>query len=146
MMTGTNYMRCRRRAGLVALVMIVVSGCSATPRTDPPSYGKWRAESGAPVGRFRFSNLIDWQPLDRDWLLLRFNGGKSFAIRPRDPCIGDVREARTLELRSAMPNLLHRSDRVRLDDNVCLIEEIRSVPSRTGDGTAQGSAYLSGSL
>lgn len=143
MKTGMNDIGCRRRAGLVALVLVLGAGCSAAPRTDPPSFGDWRAESGEPVDRIRFSNLIDWQPLDRDWLLLRFNGGKSFAIRPRDPCLGDVREARTLELVSAMPNLLHRSDRVRLDGNVCLIEEMRSVPSPVSDDKVRGSASLS---
>src|SRR6056297_82278 len=144
MMTGMNEMRCFRWTALFALALVFVSGCSAIPRSDPPSYGDWRPESGQPVDRVRFSNLIDWQPLDRDWLLLRFNGGSSFAIRPRDPCMADVREAGTLELVSAMPNLLHRSDQVRLDDNVCLIEEIRSMPARAGGGTARGSAYLSG--
>lgn len=143
MMTGTNYMFSRCRTGWVALVLIIVSGCSAMPRTDPASFGSWRAESGNPVDRISFSNLVDWQPLDRDWLMLRFNGGKTFAVRPRDPCIGDVREARTLELVSAMPNLLHRSDRVRLDGNVCLIEEIRSISSPPGDDGARGSTSLS---
>ena len=112
---------------LIALAVALLFGCSATPRSEPPSFGQWRAESGEPVDRVRFSNLLDWQPLDRDWILLRFNGGKSFALRPRDPCMADVRQARTLELVSSMPNLLHRSDRVRLDENVCLIEEIRTV-------------------
>ena len=118
---------------LIALAVALLSGCSAAPRSEPPSFGEWRAESGEPVDQVRFSNLIDWQPLDRDWILLRFNGGKSFALRPRDPCMADVREARTLELVSPMPNLLHRSDRVRLDENVCLIEEIRSVVLPPGD-------------
>lgn len=145
MMTGLNVTRCCRWAPLIAVALAFLSGCAAIPRSDPPSYGDWQAESAAPVDRIRFSNLIDWQPLDRDWLLLRFNGGSSFAIRPRDPCMGDVREARTLELLAAMPNLLHRSDRLRLDGHVCLIEEIRSVPSQAVDGTARGSAYLSGS-
>jgi len=143
MMTGTNDMRRLRWVGWVALTLAFVCGCSAAPRSDPPTYGDWRPESGERVDRVRFSNLIDWQPLDRDWILLRFNGGKSFALRPRDPCMADVREARTLELVPAMPNLLHRSDQVRLDDNVCLIEEIRSMPSRPGDGGTRGSAYLS---
>jgi len=143
MMTGMNYRCCRRWAGLVSLALIIVAGCSVTPRTDPPAYGSWQAESGEKVDRISFANLIDWQPLDRDWLLLRFNGGRSVAIRPRDPCMGDVREARTLELISAMPNLLHRSDRVRLDENVCLIEEIRSVSSPPGEGVLRGSVYRS---
>jgi len=143
MTKGMNYIRCRLWAGWVAMALILGAGCSAAPRTDPPSFGDWQAESGEPVDRIRFSNLIDWQPLDRDWLLLRFNGGKSFAIRPRDPCLSDVREARTLELVSAMQNLLHRSDRVRLDGNVCLIEAMRSVPSPVSDDKVRGSASLS---
>lgn len=139
MMTGTIDIRGSRFAALIALVLVLVAGCAATPRSDPPSFGDWQPESGEPVDRISFSNLIDWQPLNRDWLLLRFNGGRSFAIRPRDPCIGDVREARTVELVSTMPNLLHRSDRVRLDDYVCLIEEIRSVSSPPDEGPLRGS-------
>ena len=145
-MTPMKKIRCCRWACSIVLVGILVSGCSVNPRTDPPSYGEWRAESGEPVDRIRFSNLIDWQALDRDWVLLRFSGGKSAAVRPRDPCIADVREARTLELVSALPNLLHRSDRVRLDDRVCLIEEIRSVSPSNGEGAVRGSAYLSRDL
>ena len=141
MMTGTIDIRCSRFAALAALALILGGGCSVTPRTDPPSFGDWQPESGEPLDRVSFSNLIDWQPLDRDWLLLRFNGGKSVAIRPRDPCMSDVREARTLALVSAMSNLIHRSDRVRLDENVCLIEEIRSVSSPPAEGTVRGSAY-----
>ena len=143
MVTEMKYTHRWDWAGLLAVVVMLVSGCSTAPRSDPPSYGDWHSESGQSVDRVRFSNLIDWQPLDRDWLLLRFNGGKSFAVRPRDPCMGDVREATTLELLSAMPNLLHRSDRLRLDDSVCLIEDIRSLSSSVDDDNTRGSAYLS---
>jgi len=130
MMTGMNDARFRGWMALVVLTLVL--GCSVSPRNDPPSFGEWQPESGEPVDRIKFSNLIDWQPLNRDWVLLRFNGGRSFALRPRDPCMADVREARTVELVSAMPNLLHRSDRVRLDDKVCLIEDIRSVADHSG--------------
>lgn len=141
MKSGTRY---RGLLGLIAASMILLSGCTATPRSDPPSYGDWRAASAEPVDRVRFSNLIDWQALDRDWVLLRFNGGRAFAVRPRDPCLADVREARTLELVSAMPNLLHRSDQVRLDDKLCMIEEIRTLSSTSGiaEGVG-GSGYIS---
>lgn len=143
MKSGTGY---RRWPGLIAASMILLSGCTANPRSDPPSYGDWRATSAEPVDRIRFSNLIDWQPLDRDWISLRFNGGRAFAVRPRDPCLADVREARTLELVSAMPNLLHRSDQVRLDDKLCMIEEIRTLSSTSGTAEAVGgSGYISAS-
>ena len=133
-----NGARYRPWLGLIAAGMIVLAGCSATPRSEPPSYGDWREASAEPVDRIRFSNLVDWQALDRDWVLLRVNGGRAFAVRPRDPCLADVREARTLELVSAMPNLLHRSDQVRLDDRLCMIEEIRALPSSSGNGEAVG--------
>lgn len=131
------------RAVVIGLVLACVSGCSTVPRSDPPSYGDWRPDLSESVDRVNFSNLIDWQPLDRDWLLLRFNGGQSVALRPRDPCMGDVREARTMELLSAMSNLLHRSDQVRLDQHVCLIEEIRTVSPPIAGGVVRGSVYLS---
>lgn len=145
MMTGLKATRCFRWMSLIGLALAFLSGCAAIPRGDPPSYGDWQAESAAPVDRIRFANLIDWQPLNRDWLLLRFNGGRSFAIRPRDPCMADVREARALELVSALPNLLHRSDQVRVDGKACLIEEIRSVSPQVHTDTARGSANLTGS-
>lgn len=145
MMTGIHdARRCRWTAlAALALALAFFSGCSVTPRNEPPSFGDWRAESGEPVDRIRFSNLIDWQALDRDWLALRFNGGNWFAVRPRDPCMADVREAATLELVSAMSNLLHRSDRVRLDDNVCRIEEIRAISSFPDETGVSGGGYLS---
>lgn len=141
MKSATRY---RRWLGLIAAGTILLSGCAVAPRNDPPSYGDWREALAEPVDRVRFSNLIDWQPLDRDWVLLRFNGGRAFAVRPRDPCLADVREARTLELVSAMPNLLHRSDQVRLDDQLCMIEEIRTLSSTSGMAEAVGgSGYIS---
>lgn len=131
------------RAGLIAMALVLFSGCSPTLRSDPPSYGDWRPAAGEAVDRIRFSNLIDWQPLDRDWILLRFNGGRSFAVRPLDPCLSDVRQARSLELVSALPNLLHRSDRVRLDENLCLIEEITRIESPPEE-RLRGSGFISG--
>lgn len=125
MMAGLGGVRWLGSIGTAALAAIFLTGCGLSPRNEPPSYGEWQADAGESVDRIRFSNLIDWQALDRDWIMLRFNGGRSFALRPRDPCLADVREAKSIELVSAMVNLLHRSDRVRLDDNVCLIEEIR---------------------
>ena len=113
----------------VALMAVVLSAglsaCSVTPRQDPPSYGNWQEAVGEPVQRVRFSHLIDWQPLDREWVLLEFSDGRMFALEVRDPCITDTREASSLELDTAMKNTLHRSDRVRLDEYRCLIETIR---------------------
>lgn len=142
MMAGIGSVRWLGPTGTAALAVLLLAGCAAAPRSEPPSYGKWRADAGEPVDRIRFSNLIDWQPLDRDWILLRFNGGQSFALRPRDPCLADVREAKSLELLSAMTNLLHRSDRVRLDHNVCLIEEIRAL-SATSTRGLHGGGHIS---
>jgi len=108
---------------------MAVSACSVLPREDPPSYGDWRAGAGNAVDRVRFSHLIDWQPLDREWVLLEFSDRRLFALEVREPCIGDAREARSLKLDTAMKNTLHLSDRVRLDRYQCLIETIRPLAS-----------------
>ena len=102
-----------------------IAACSATPREEPPSYGNWPETMGEAVDRVRFSHLIDWQPLDREWIMLEFSDGRVFALEVRDPCITDTREASSLELDTAMKNTLHRSDRVQLDEYRCLIETIR---------------------
>ena len=143
----------RRLASRIAWIMIVavvvtgvsagLSACSVTPRQDPPSYGNWQEAVGEPVQRVRFSHLIDWQPLDREWVLLEFNGRRMFALEVRDPCISDTREASSLELDTAMKNTLHRSDRVRLDEYRCLIETIRPLSSWSGKNRVRGSASVS---
>ena len=112
-------------AAAATLLAAGIAACSVTPRQDPPSYGNWQEAVGEPVQRVRFSHLIDWQPLDREWVLLEFSDGRMFALEVRDPCITDTREASSLELDTAMKNTLHRSDRVRLDEYRCLIETIR---------------------
>ena len=135
-----------RRCAWIALAIIGVTGlsaCSVTPRQDPPSYGNWQEAVGEPVQRVRFSHLIDWQPLDREWVLLEFSDRSMFALEVRDPCISDTREASSLELDTAMKNTLHRSDRVRLDEYRCLIETIRPLQSRPDQNRTRGSAAVS---
>ena len=139
-------------ASRVASIMIVavvtglsagIAACSVTPRQDPPSYGNWQEAVGEPVDRVRFSHLIDWQPLDREWIMLEFSDGRVYALEVRDPCITDTREASSLELDTAMKNTLHRSDRVRLDQYRCLIETIRPLQSRPDQNRTRGSASVS---
>ncbi|MBS3744006.1 MAG: hypothetical protein KGY48_06620 [Wenzhouxiangellaceae bacterium] len=134
----------RRPAWLLAVVGLGagLSACSMAPREDPPSYGDWRDAMGEPVDRVRFSYLVDWQPLDREWILLEFSGGRLFALEVRDPCITDVREARSLHLDTVMKNLLHRSDRVRLDSYRCLIETIRPLKTDAAIDRERGSASI----
>ena len=138
------------RVASIMIVAVVVTGlsagiaaCSVTPRQDPPSYGNWQEAVGEPVDRVRFSHLIDWQPLDREWIMLEFSDGRVYALEVRDPCITDTREASSLELDTAMKNTLHRSDRVRLDQYRCLIETIRPMQSRPDQNRTRGSASVS---
>ena len=132
---------------IVALTAVVLSAgllaCSVTPRQDPPSYGNWREGMGEAVQRVRFSHLIDWQPLDREWIMLEFSDGRKFALEVRDPCITDTREANSLQLDTAMGNTLHRSDRVKLNEYRCLIETIRPLKSRPDENRIRGSASVS---
>ena len=120
-----------------------IAACSVTPRQDPPSYGNWHGAMGEPVDRVRFSHLIDWQPLDREWVLLEFSDGRLFALELRDPCITDAREASALELETAMGNTLHLSDRVRVGRYRCLIETIRPLASDNERNRHRGSGSAS---
>jgi len=78
-----------------------------------------------PVENIRFSSLIQWKTLARDWLLLRFNQNRYFIVKVAEPCLGDVREAGDLRLVPAISNRLNRFDRVVLDGRVCRIDEMR---------------------
>ncbi|MFO7763255.1 MAG: DUF6491 family protein [Wenzhouxiangellaceae bacterium] len=148
-MIRTTMIDPRRIVRRLAWLLIVAGlgaglcACSIAPREDPPSYGNWRDAMGEPVHRVRFSYLVDWQALDREWILLEFSGGRLFALEVRDPCIADVREARSLELETVMNNTLHRSDQVRLDDYRCLIETIRPLTADAAIDRERGSASIS---
>jgi len=129
---------------LMAVVLSAgIAACSVTPRQELPSYGNWREAVGEPVQRVRFSHLIDWQPLDREWVLLEFSDGGRFALELRDPCITDTREANSLALDTAMKNTLHRSDRVQIGQYRCLIETIRPLQSRPDLNRSRGGASVS---
>jgi len=125
------------------LLGIGLAACAAGPRENPPSYGDWRASMGENVDRVRFSHLVDWQALDREWVMLEFSDGRRYAVEVRDPCITDAREAGRLELETAMKNTLHHSDRIHLDRHRCLIETIREMAPGSWRNRYRGSVSAS---
>lgn len=120
------------------LVTLVLAACVSAEqlREGVDERRDWAERAGDPIDRISYSALIEWYPLDRDWLMLRFNGGRLLAIRVREPCVAQVREASRLQLLTSIPNTLNRvADRVQLDGWTCFIDEMRPVakPAPQGD-------------
>lgn len=129
------------RGAAVVLAAAALAACS-TPqqmREAVQERADWRERAEAPVERFAFSRLFDWYPLERDWVMLQFNGGRSLAVQLRQPCIAHPREARSLSLVQTVPNSLNRTaDRIRIDEWTCVIEEMRPVRAAGQDNEVDG--------
>ncbi|MBY6205314.1 DUF6491 family protein [Halomonas denitrificans] len=115
----------------VLLLALVVAGCAApagpaassgASSDDPaPAYPDF---IGEPVRSFDYSQLVDWHELDRDWIWVRVNRNRFFAIELMQPCIADAREAVGLTLMPGSPNRLTTADRVILRGRDCRIASI----------------------
>jgi hypothetical protein len=109
---------------------------SAAPREDMPR--PWLEHAGEPVESVRYATLVDWQPLGRDTVMIRFEGGRFYSVRLKQPCIGHVREADRLGIDTAFDRQLRENDSIRLDASSCLVDEIRPLDWRAyADARAQ---------
>lgn len=73
----------------------------------------------------RFARLIEWRPVDRDHVMLRFDRNRYVLIEPMNPCFADLREAEGLRLVQGISNRLTISDRLLIDGRECRIASIR---------------------
>ncbi|MEM1081573.1 MAG: DUF6491 family protein [Pseudomonadota bacterium] len=78
-----------------------------------------------PVDEITFSQLVDWYGYNRDYLVLRFNRQQWFALKVMEPCVSDVRQARSLQLDTVLSTRLGLLDRVVVDGRSCRIDELR---------------------
>lgn len=78
-----------------------------------------------PVDEVRFASLIEWRPIDRDHLMLRFDRNRYVLVEPMNPCFADLREAEGLRLVQSVPNRLNISDRLLIDGRECRITSMR---------------------
>lgn len=125
---------CTRIGAALSALLLAACVSSQQVRDGVEERRDWEQRAGDPIDRITFSALIEWYPLDRDWLMLRLNGGRNLAIRVREPCVAQVREASRLQLIQAIPNTLNRSaDRVQLDGWTCFIDEMRPVANPERD-------------
>jgi hypothetical protein len=125
------------RLSAALLAATLAAACGAPVKTDEPQ--PWLAYAGESVNSVRYANLIDWQPLGRNSVMIRFEGSRFFLVELREPCIGHVREADRLGLDTAFDRRLRVNDMVWLDGDACLVGDIRPLDwraftaSRSGD-------------
>jgi hypothetical protein len=114
-------------AALAAAVLASACGAPVQPDDEPKPWLDYAAE---PVDSVRYANLVDWQPLGRNSVMIRFEGRRFFLVEIRQPCIGHVREANRLGLDTAFARTLRVNDTVRLDSYACMVGEIRPLDWR----------------
>lgn len=125
MSTTKRVFLCRSLPAL--LLALGLAGCAATGDRDAASADPapvYRGFIGEPVRSFDYSQLVDWRALDRDWVMVRVNRNRFFAIELRQPCVADAREPLGLQLLSGSPNRLTTADRILLRGRLCPIESI----------------------
>ncbi|MFU8877258.1 MAG: DUF6491 family protein [Wenzhouxiangellaceae bacterium] len=106
----------------------LLAGCAARgPSTVPEDTPDLFELAGDPVDHVRFTKFLEWWPVNRDWLLLRFSNQQYVLVQPMDPCFSNLREAHSMTLSQASPNRLDKFDRLRLDGRQCRIVEMRPV-------------------
>ncbi|PKL94538.1 MAG: hypothetical protein CVV18_08640 [Gammaproteobacteria bacterium HGW-Gammaproteobacteria-8] len=127
----------------MALLILVLSTACTSPQQMSDAVearASWQERAATPVERFRFSTLRDWHPLERDWVMLRFGSNRNLAVQVRQPCIAHMGQARSVSLVQTMPNSLNRiGDRIRIDEWVCVIEQMLPVANTGPDNEFDGS-------
>ncbi|MDT8450001.1 MAG: DUF6491 family protein [Wenzhouxiangellaceae bacterium] len=125
----------------------VLAGCAADDIPSPAmDSGRFLQYADEPVKDIRYRNFIEWHPLNREWMLLRFENDRYYVLEVDDPCVADLREVQTLRLVESMTDRLNRLDHVRVDGRDCRIREMRPIdyaaftqdPAAPGDLPGQG--------
>lgn len=121
-----HFTRMCFRVFFIVAATVLVSGCASyNPDHIAPSDESLLKFTKEPVREVEFSQLVDWYGYNRDYLVLRFNHQKWYALSVLESCVTDVRQVRKLRLETAISRRLGNLDRVVLNGRRCLIDEIR---------------------
>ena len=112
--------------GMVTILALVplLTGCAATAGSGNDDDPTFRAYTGEPVDGIRYAHVVEWHPLGRNSVHLRFDRNRHYVLELREPCVGHPREKDVLELDPASAGRLRPNDRVRLDGRSCMIDAI----------------------
>lgn len=113
-------------AGPVLLLAsaLLLSACAASSDSSAPVSAPFMDFVGETERSVGFSQLVDWRVLERDWVMLRVNRNRFFAVELMQPCIADAREAVGMRLVQGSPGRLTTADRIVLQGRDCRIARI----------------------
>lgn len=111
-----------RTVVLSMIFFLALTACAAN-RGQPlmAPFGDFVGEEVRSIG---FAQLVDWQVLEREWVMLRVNRNRFYAVELMQPCIADAREANGLRLVQTAPGRLTNADRIVLGGRSCRIARI----------------------
>lgn len=105
-------------------VVFLLTGCAGVASTGADDDPTFRAFTGEPVDGVRYAHVVEWHPLGRNSLRVRFDRNRHYVVELREPCVGHPRETDVLELDPPSAGRLSPNDRVLLDGRPCLIDAI----------------------
>jgi Family of unknown function (DUF6491) len=118
------------RTPWVRLTAVLLAGCSATaPRDAAGSLDQYLHYAGAPIQRFSYRNSYSGWQVVADYNLVMFVGDDAYLLRVAPPC-PQMRLALFMRIRNSTGGTVSRFDRVQLDENNCLIDQIRPIDYR----------------
>jgi hypothetical protein len=112
------------RLVFVAMMTVVLVGCAGSADRGQPIMAPFEKFIGDEVRSIGFAQLVDWQVLEREWVMLRVNRNRFYAVELMQPCIADVREANGLRLVQTAAGRLTTADRISIGGQGCRIARI----------------------
>ncbi len=112
----------------VCFCFAVLAGCAS----NPPGMGNsgsgqpYLGYTSDPINRFAAMNGIrSWESISDEYLVMRTTRNKAYLVKvwmcPKLPY------ARSVQVISAMPSTVRRSDKIVADGDSCMIREIRQI-------------------
>jgi hypothetical protein len=112
-----------RRTGVLGVILVLALTACAANRGQP-LMAPFDAFVGSEARSISFAQLVDWRFLEREWVMLRVNRNRFYAVELMQPCIADVREANAIRLVQAAPGRLTTADRIAIRGQQCRIARI----------------------
>jgi Family of unknown function (DUF6491) len=116
----------------VAAALVAACACAcagAARRGAQPSLDQYMRYAGPPIQRFSYRNSYTGWQIVEEYKIIMFVGDGAYLLTVVPPC-PQMRLAMFMSIRNASGGIVSRFDRVQLDENDCLIDEIRPIDYR----------------
>lgn len=115
----------RARTPCIWLSAMLLAGCAGMARRDA-ELSHYLPYAGPPIQRFSYRTLDNGWQVVADYKIVMFVGHDAYLLTVVPPC-AQMRLALYMSVSTAIPGSVSRFDRVLLDDQNCLIDQIQQI-------------------